>query len=110
MALNCATPPLERTAIGDELGTYPLFITGSDDSGVIDGSGLAADYVPSVVGNDGTFVIFIEVAAPIAVQLADGTDYTISTVQATANLGKMFPAKIKKVYKTGTTGDFSTAY
>lgn len=94
--------------------TASFFLTGADpDIGgtanqVVDMTTEADDYVSSETGIDGTFMICIETAAAIEVQLANDDDFTITTVQATAYLGQWYPAKIKKVYKIGTTGTFST--
>jgi hypothetical protein len=108
---SCGTVPLPVVALGGAYKTtVPLFVTGTNAMGVIDGSALAADYVPLAVGSDGTFIICIETAAPIAVQLADGSDFTITAVQATAYLGKWYPAKLLTVYKSGTTGDFQVGF
>ena len=99
-------------SIGGAGGSFPLFVTGADpDIGgtanqVVDMTAEAGDYAPADIGG-GTFVICIESAAAIEVQLANDTDFTITAVQATAYLGQWYPALIKKVYKTGTTGTFS---
>lgn len=87
--------------------SVPFFVTGTDPAaGVIDMTTEAADFVPSNhVGS--TFLICIESADPIEVQLADGNDFTITTVQATAYLGQWYPALLNLIYKTGTTGTFS---
>ena len=108
----CGEVPLEKTVLAGAGNTsVPLFVTGCNDAeGIIDGSALAADYISARTGTDGTFIICIEVAAAIAVQLADGNDFTISAAQATSYLGRWYPAKLLKVYKTGTTGDFSVGF
>ena len=97
-----------------ENGAIPaIFLTGTDpDIGgtsdqVVDMTAEAADYVSAGLSADGTFMICIETAAAIEVQLANGDDFTITTAQATAYLGLFYPAKILKVYKSGTTGTFS---
>jgi len=94
-------------------GMLPLFVTGADpDIGgtadqVVDMTAEAGDYVAAGTSIDGSFIINIETDAPIEVQLANGDDFTITQAQATAYLGQWYPAKIKKVYKSGTTGTFS---
>lgn len=111
LACGDALPP--GSIIGESGGTTPFFVTGTDpDIGgtvnqVIDMTTESVDYVSSELAMDGTFVICIESAAPIVVQLGNGDDFTITTVQGTAYLGQWYPAKILKVYKTGTTGKFS---
>ena len=101
-------------SIAGEGGTsVPLFVTGTDPviggtaSQIIDMTTEAGDFVPSKVGSDGTFLILIESAAPIEVQLADGSDFTISQTYAGTYEGDWIPMKLLKVYKTGTTGTFS---
>jgi hypothetical protein len=74
---------------------------------VIDMTVYATDFiVPGVA----YFFICIETAAPIEVALADGSLFTISTVQATAYLGRWYPAALSKVIKVGSTGQFSFGY
>jgi hypothetical protein len=91
----------------------PLFVTGADPdiSGTVDQivnmTTEAGDYVSAGVSSDKSFIIIIETAAPIEVQLFNGNNFTITQAQATAYLGKQYPAKLLKVYKTGTTGTFS---
>jgi hypothetical protein len=78
--------------------------TGGGGSQVVNMVAASGDYVfPS----GGTFLICIETDGPIVVQLVDGTDFTITQAQATANLGYFMPYIITKVYKSGTTGTFS---
>ena len=107
-----ALPP-EYMPVLDNGATIPFFITGTDPdigggaSQVVDMTAEVADFIPSVTGLDGTFIICIETAAAIQVQLATGEDFTITAVQATAYLGQWYPGKLLKVYKTGTTGTFS---
>ena len=102
------------TQLGESGGTVPFFVTGSDpDLGgtvnqIIDMTSESGDYVPSALAMDGTFIICIETAAAIEVQLGNGDNFTITAAQATAYLGQWYPAKLAKVYKTGTTGTFST--
>ncbi len=97
-----------------ENGAIPsLFLTGADpDIGgtvnqVVNMTTEAGDYVSAGLSADGSFMICIETAAPIEIQLISGDDFTITTAQATAYLGTWYPAKLLKVYKTGTTGTFS---
>lgn len=74
---------------------------------------VATDYVP-VAGNvnpDGTFFIIPETdAAVYIVELADGTQYTITGVQSTAYLGQIIPMRLLRVIASGTTGSFSVVY
>lgn len=95
--------------LGSESGGFlPLFVTGTDPNvGVVDMTTEAGDYVSAATSVDKSFIILIETAAPIAVQLFDGSDFTITQAQADAYLGQWYPAKILQVYKTGTTGTFS---
>ncbi len=82
-----------------------------------DGEGVQAslteDYYPERVDGDGSFMIVIESADDISVRLIGqpvGQKYTITTAQATAYLGKLFPAKLACVYKEGTSGSFSVVF
>lgn len=94
-------------------GLLPLFLTGADPdvggtaSQVIDMTTEAGDYVSAGLSSDKSFMICIETAAPIVVQLLNGDDFTITQAQVDRYLGEFYPAKILKVYKTGTTGTFS---
>lgn len=108
---NCPTYK-HPSASKDVLGNYvSCLINGTDeDVGVVDMTALADDYVASTLNPDGTFRINIETAAPIVVQLADGTDFTITAVQAGTYTGAWYPANIKAVRKTGTTGTFSVGW
>lgn len=104
-------------------GLINLEIVGTDpdiDQPII-GNDMTEDYGPGLeesavnpgytrVNPDGTFYICIETAGTFAVVLADGTQFTITTVQATACLGQWYPGRICKVFATGTTGDFSVGY
>jgi len=105
--------PSSFMPILDNGNTVPFFVTGTDpDIGgtvgqVINMTTEAGDFTPSALGLDATFIILIETAAAIEVQLSNGDDFTITTAQATAYLGTWYPAKLLKVYKTGTTGTFS---
>jgi len=96
----------------DGLGNYiGFFINGTDEAvGVVDGSALTADYVADTLNPDGTFRVCIEVVGTLEVQLADGTDFTVTTVQTTKYLGDWLPLNIIKVYESGTTADFSVGY
>jgi hypothetical protein len=67
---------------------------------------LAGDYVADTNSPDGTFRIAVEVAGVIEVQLADLTDFTITSVMATKYVGDWLPLNIRTVYKTGTSGTF----
>jgi hypothetical protein len=75
--------------------------------GVIDMTVYATDFT---ILNTIHFFICIETAAPIIVQLEDGSIFTITAVQATSYLGKWYPARLIRVYKIGTTGNFSFGY
>jgi hypothetical protein len=70
----------------------------------------AGDLIPAGIASGGTFLILIESAAPIEVQLADESNFTISTVYATTYLGDWIPMPLLKIYKTGTTGTFSVGF
>ena len=111
MAYGCGDMvPTPLSLVGPGGGSLPMFIEGADpDTGgggsqVVNMVAAAGDYV---FPGGGTFLICIETDAPIKVQLADGSDFTITQAQATANLGYFMPYLISKVYKTGTTGTFS---
>jgi hypothetical protein len=56
------------------------------------------------------FYICIETAAPIEVMLADGSLFSITSVQAAAYLGRWYPAALIRVIKVGSTGNFSFGY
>lgn len=113
---ECGEMIPQSMVIGSESGgLLPLFITGTDpDIGgtvnqVVDMTTEAGDYVSAGLSSDKSFIIVIETDAPIEVQLFNGNDFTITQAQATAYKGQPYPAKILKVYKTGTTGTFSPA-
>lgn len=113
---GCGEMIPQSMVIGSESGgLLPLFITGTDPNiggtvnQIVDMTTEAADYVSAGLSSDKSFVIVIETDAPIEVQLFNGNDFTITQAQATAYLGQPFPAKILKVYKSGTTGTFSPA-
>ncbi len=108
MACNSGYPNGLKDAQGNYVG---FFINGTDeDVGVVNMAALAGNYVASTLSPDGTFRICIETAAAIEVQLSDGTDFTITTAQATAYLGQWYPANIRIIYRTGTTGTFSVGW
>lgn len=96
-------------ALKDVLGNYVgFFINGTDpDEDIVNMTTQAGDYTAANMNTpDGTFRIAIEVAGVIEVQLADGTDFTITAVMAGANVGKWLELNIRTVYKTGTAGTF----
>lgn len=99
-------------ALINELGNYVGFlVNGTDEAvGVVDMTVLAGDFTPAMLNADKTFRICIETTGPIEVQLADGTDFTITQVQTDNNLGRWLDMNILKVYKAGTTGTFSVGY
>lgn len=89
-------------------------ITNSDpDLGIVNMTSLPVDFLPKRRAADDSFMICIETAAPIKVQLigqALGEAFTITAAQAQAYLGKWYPAKVARVYKDGTTGTFSIGF
>jgi len=104
-------------------GTLNLVIVGTDPdiTQPVVGSAMTEDYAPlleesvvnpgySRVNPDGSFYICIETEGTFAVVLADGTQFTISAAQASANLGQWYPAKLIRVLNAGTTGNFSVGY
>lgn len=98
----------------NELGNYTsCLINGTDsDIGVINMTTQASDFIldPDTDYSDKTFKICIETTGPIEVQLADGSNFTITQIQTDNNLGQWLPLNILKVYKTGTTGTFSVGH
>ena len=112
--MTCKTGYPGDKAQFNELGNYQsCLINGTDsDLGVVNMTTETGDLVPSFSTDHGdkTFRICIETAAPIKVQLADGSDFTITQAQADAYAGVWYPANIIKVYKAGTTGTFSVGY
>ena len=91
---------------------FQIVGTDPDIVGAINGATMATDYEPAAgnVNPDGTFFIVIETdAATYIVVLEDGTQFTITPVQATAYLGQWYPARLLKVL-LGTTGSFSVGY
>lgn len=105
---RCTKPYPPLVHVVDETGAgYPFLITDTDDDyGVINMTLETLDYDPGI-----EFVINIETAGPIAVQLSSGKDFMITQAQADAYLGQWYPAKLKKVYTdlngTSSTGTFS---
>lgn len=105
--------PTGQMVITESGSSIPFFITGADPdiggtaSQIVNMAVEATDYVSAGLDADGTFSIIIETAAPIVVQLAGGDDLTITQAQVDAYLGTAYPAKIKTVYKVGTTGTFT---
>lgn len=107
---NLGTVTLLKDVLG---GLINLQAVGTDDdySGPI--TLVADDYVPAAgnVNPDGTFFIIPETdAAVYIVALADGTQFTITAVQSTANLGLVIPMRLLRVIASGTTGSFSVVY
>lgn len=108
MSCNSGHPQGCRDALGNFTG---FFINGTDEGvGVVNMATEAGDYTADTLSPDGTFRICIETSAAIVVELADGTNFTITQVQADNNLGQWLPLNIIKVYKAGTTGTFSVGY
>ena len=111
MGDNCEVykyPGAQKDVMGNYIG---FLINGTDASvGVVDMTTLPDDYEADTLNPDGTFRISIEAAGPIEVQLADGTDFTITAVKAGAFVGHWLDMNIRKVYKTGTTGTFSVGW
>jgi len=99
------SPGATKDALGNYVG---YFINGTDeDVGVVDMTALTGNYTAANMNTpDGTFRIAVEVAGVIEVQLADGTDFTITAVMAGANVGQWLHLNIRTVYKTGTAGTF----
>ena len=112
--MGCKTGYPGTGAVINELGNYVgFFINGTDETvGVVNMAALAGDFTPtfSTDHGDATFRICIEATGAIEVQLADGTDFTITQVQTDNNLGQWLPLNIIKVYKAGTAGTFSVGY
>lgn len=95
-------------------GLIDLQIVGTDPSqGKPIVAPLADDYEPalSTLNPDGTFMIIPETDnAVYVVALADGSQFTITAVQSHAYLGQWYPARLLKVFASGTTGSFSVGY
>jgi hypothetical protein len=108
MTCDLGYPEGIRDGYGNYIG---FFINGTDEAvGVVDGSALTADYVANTLNPDGTFRVLIEAVGVLEVQLADGTDFTVTLVQTTKYLGDWLPLNIIKVYESGTTADFSVGW
>ena len=111
MADPCAifqNPSAPRDALNNYIG---FFINGTDEAvGVVDGSALTSDYVADTLSPDGTFRVCIEAAGILEVQLADGTDFTVTAAVTGANVGQWLPLNIIKIYESGTTANFSVGY
>jgi hypothetical protein len=104
------------TMLKDVLGgLINLQAVGTDPDlvGTVVGAAMTEDYIP-VAGNvnpDGTFFIIPETDGGVyVVELADGTDFTITAVQSAAYVGQIIPMRLLMVYADGTTGDFSVVY
>ena len=112
--MTCKTGYPGTGALKDEHGNYVgFFINGTDEAvGVVDMTALAGDFTPTFSSDHGddTFRICIETTGSIEVQLADETDFTITSVQTDNNLGQWLPLNIIRVYKAGTTGTFSVGW
>jgi len=108
--MTCNTGYLN--GLKDGFGNYiGFFINGTDEAvGVVSGAGLSADYVADTLSPDKTFRVCIEAVGVLNVQLADGTDFTVTLVQTTKYLGDWLPLNIIKVYESGTTADFSVGW
>lgn len=96
-------------------GLINLQVVGTDEDTPqpVDGLALVSDYEPAEgnVNPDSTFFITIETDnASYAVKLADGHPFTITPTQSHAYLGQWYPARLLKVYATGTTGSFSVGW
>jgi hypothetical protein len=102
------------TMLKDVLGgliNFQAVGTDPDHSGPITLAG--NDYVPAAghVNPDGTFFIIPETdAATYIVEMADGTQFTITGAQSTAYLGQPIPYRLLRVIAAGTTGSFSVVY
>lgn len=111
--MSCDRPAYPN-GLRDGMGNYiGLLINGTDESvGVVNMAALPGDYTPtfSDFAPDATFRILPETAGIIEVQLADGTDFTITAAQVGAYLGRWYEANIKLVYKSGTTATFSVGW
>lgn len=101
------------TLLKDVVGGIVTFqIVGTDpDVGVVIGNNLTEDYVPGAnfLNPEMSFMICIETVGVFYVNLADGTDFVITAVQATAFLGQWYPARLISV-NVGSSGDFSVGY
>ena len=111
MADPCAThvyPGGIRDILGNGIG---FFINGTDEAvGVVNPATMVGDYVADTNNPDGTFRVLIEAVGTLEVELADGTDFTVTLVQTTKYLGDWLPLNIRKVLKTGSTATFSVGW
>ena len=111
--MSCGTPAYPN-GIRDGMGNYiGLLINGTDESvGIVNMAALPGDYTPTFSGKqpDSTFRIAVEAHGIIEVELADGTDFTITDTMATKYEGDWLPLNIKRVYKNGTAGTFSVGW
>jgi hypothetical protein len=98
-------PDASKDVMGNIVG---CFINGTDeDVGIVNMTTQAGDYTAANMNSpDGLFRIAVEVAGVIEVELADGTDFTITAVMAGAYVGRWMELNIRKVYKSGTAGTF----
>ena len=105
-------PPVQVR--GAEGYVETINIANSDpDLGVVNMVTESIDFLPKRRAADDSFMICIETAGAIKVQLIGqpaGESFTITAAQAQAYLGKWYPAKIARVYKDGTTGQFSIGF
>ena len=112
--MTCKTGYPGTNTAQDELGNYVgFFVNGTDESvGVVNMAALAGDFTPTFSTDHAgpTFRINIETTGAIEVQLADGSDFTITQVQTDNNLGQWLSLNIIKVYKLNTVGTFSVGY
>jgi hypothetical protein len=105
-------PPVQLRGVEGYVET--INITNSDSNvGVINMATETVDFLPVKRAEDDSFLLCVETAAPIKVQLIGqkiGEFFIITAAQAQAYLGKWYPAKIARVYKDGTTGQFSIGF
>jgi hypothetical protein len=117
MAIQCGqVPPPIVSLVGSGGSALPMFVNGTDlaiggtANQIINMTTQVGNFIPSGITAGGTFLILIETAAPIRVQLADGSNFTISLAYATTYLGDWIPMPVLQVYKTGSTGTFSIGF
>jgi hypothetical protein len=97
-----------RDILGNGIG---FFINGTDPLvGVVNPATMVGDYVNGTNSPDGTFRVLIEAAGTLEVKLADGTDFTCTSVYTTKYVGDWLPMNIRTVYKTGSTATFSVGW
>jgi len=105
-------PPVQVR--GAEGYVETINIANSDpDLGVVNMASLPGDLIPKRRAADDSFMICIESVGIIRVQLIGqdhGEIFVITAAQAQAYLGKWYPAKLAKVYKSGTSGTFSVGF